>query len=93
MGKLFTLICLVVMSKYAAGYDYNYGYQTPTYTTGAPVYGSVPAPAVPVVPVYGSYSLGSGVTQYDVPTVSPSGYGSGSQSVVCVTTANVTVCN
>lgn len=91
MGKLFTLVCLVIMSKYAAGYDYNY--QPPTYTTGAPVYGSMPAVPLPVVPVYGSYSLGSGVTQYDVPTVSPSGYSSGSQSVVCVTTANVTVCN
>ena len=93
MGKLFTLICLVIMSKYAMGYDYNHSYSQPTYTTGAPVYGSMPAVPLPVVPVYGSYSLGSGVTQYDVPTVSPSGYSSGSQSVVCVTTANITVCN
>ena len=91
MGKLFILICLVAMSEYAMSYDYNYS--QPTYTTGVPVYGSLPVPAVPVVPVYGSYSLGSGVTQYDVPTVSPSGYSIGSRSVVCVTTASVTVCN
>lgn len=93
MGKLFTLICLVIMSEYVMGYDYYYGYQPPTYTTGAPVYGSMPAVPLPVVPVYGSYNLGSGVTQYDVPTVSPSGYSSGLRSVVCVTTANVTACN
>jgi hypothetical protein len=93
MGKLFTLICLVIMSKYAMGYDYYYGYQPPTYTTGAPVYGSVPSPMVPVVPVYGLYNPSSGVAQYDVPTVSPSGYSIGSRSVVCVTTTNITVCN
>ena len=93
MGKLFTLICLVIASKYSMGYDYNHSYSQPTYATGVPVYGSMPAVPLPVVPVYGSYNLGGGVTQYDVPTVSPGGYGSGSRSVVCVTTANVTVCN